>query len=107
MIQRYRGLFRIAGIALSLISLGYIIRQLWLAWPQLAGLTVAPLPVVLALLCGCGCLTLFALLWGLTLTQLDAPLTAWQAIRIWFLSQIVRYAPGNIWHLLGRAYLAR
>lgn len=29
------------------------------------------------------------------------------AARIWFASQLARYAPGNVWHMLGRAYLSR
>jgi hypothetical protein len=46
-------------------------------------------------------------LWQNTLLRLGSHMSIAKAIHIWFLSQIVRYAPGNVWHLLGRAYLTR
>lgn len=91
-------------VAVALGSIGY---QLWQAWPQLRDVRPAALPVAIALLCGGASLLLSALLWRNTLGRLGAPLTTSVAVRIWFASQIARYAPGNIWHLLGRAYLAQ
>ncbi len=40
------------------------------------------------------------------LSSLGGPLPHGQAVAIWFLSNIVRYIPGNIWQFLGMAELA-
>jgi len=45
--------------------------------------------------------------WRMILASLGAPLRYRQAAPIWFLSNIVRYIPGNIWQFLGMAELAR
>jgi uncharacterized membrane protein YbhN (UPF0104 family) len=101
-----RQALRSAGSVIAALSLLYIALQLHQAWPQLAGIELAAGPALLALLCGGLSLVTYALLWRGTLLRLGAALNRPAALRIWFASQLVRYAPGNIWHLLGRAYLA-
>jgi hypothetical protein len=48
-------------------------------------------------------------IWRHLLTMLDGPLTNrmdfWASARIWFLSAIVRYIPGNVWQPLGMTVL--
>lgn len=94
------------GIIVVALSLAIIGFQLWNAWPQLAAIEVQALPALFALLLGSLSLVLNAVLWHGTILRLGARLPLGVAIRIWFTSQIVRYAPGNVWHLLGRASLA-
>lgn len=103
---RIRPLLRIVGVVIAALSLFYIALQLWQAWPQLARLEIDPALALLALFFGSFSLFLYALLWRRMLQQLDEEISLKAAVRIWFISQIVRYAPGNVWHLLGRAYLA-
>ena len=44
--------------------------------------------------------------WRIILASLGGPLSFRQAAPIWFLSNIIRYIPGNIWQFLGMAELA-
>jgi hypothetical protein len=98
---------RITGGIIAILSLFFIIQQLWQSWPELGEIQIRIPLASLSLLFAGFSLTLYALLWQNTLQRLGTPLSRSLAVQIWFLSQIVRYVPGNIWHLLGRAYLAR
>jgi uncharacterized membrane protein YbhN (UPF0104 family) len=95
-----------AGIIIAVLSLTVIAFQLWNAWPQLATTKVQALPAFFALLFACASLALNATLWHRMLLRLGAQVQQGTAVRVWFASQIVRYAPGNVWHLLGRASLS-
>ena len=50
-------------------------------------------------------------IWRYLLAMLDGPLTGrlgyWAGVRVWFLSAIVRYIPGNIWQPLGMTVLCQ
>lgn len=107
MAEKYKPLVRRIGIVLAVISLLTIGYQLWLAWPQLKGVHIAVAPALLALIVISLNLTLAALLWRTILQRLGSNMPLPVALSTWFLSQIVRYAPGNVWHLLGRVYLAQ
>lgn len=52
-------------------------------------------------------LFLVSLRWGLTLQAMGVPINQWEAVRIWFLSQTGRYAPGGIWNYVARFYLGK
>jgi hypothetical protein len=78
-----------------------------MSWEQLRGLTIQPLPALAALLFGMIALTNNALCWRGILARLHHQLDIKTAFRIWFFSQLVRYAPGNVWHLFGRVYLSQ
>lgn len=99
--------WRVLGSLVAALSLFYILLQLWSAWPQLAGIHLEALPALLALWFVGLSLLVNALLWRSTLRRLGTELGLWAAVRIWFVSQIARYTPGNVWHLLGRTYLAQ
>lgn len=98
---------RIIGGAVAAISLFYIARRLWLDWPSLGGAGIRPGPMLLAILLGIAALSVNALLWGMVLHGVGGDLGGRATMRTWFLSQLLRYAPGHVWHFLGRAYLAR
>jgi uncharacterized membrane protein YbhN (UPF0104 family) len=100
-------LWRIVGLCIAALSLLSIALQLRASWSQLAGIRIAPAPAFLALVCGSLSLVAFAALWRSTLQRLGGRLSLATAIRIWFSSQLVRYVPGNIWHLMGRVYLSQ
>lgn len=46
-------------------------------------------------------------IWRYLLGKLGGRLGYWSAVRIWFLSAVVRYVPGNIWQPLGMTLLCR
>lgn len=48
-----------------------------------------------------------AWLWQLSLLWLGERLTFAQALRIWLLSNLVRYVPGNVWQFLSMIYLGK
>lgn len=89
------------------LSLFYILVQLWQAWPQLRGLEIEPVPALLALFFGTLGYFYYALLWRKTLQRMEVKLALFPALYIWFVSQLARYTPGKVWHLVGRTYLAR
>lgn len=45
--------------------------------------------------------------WRWLMKRMGAPLQFGASWRIWFLSNIVRYIPGNVWQFLGMVYLCR
>jgi glycosyltransferase 2 family protein len=107
MLHSRKHLWRIVGISIAALSLLSIALQLRASWSQLAGIRIAPAPALLALVCGSLSLVAFAALWHSTLWRLGGRLSLATAMRIWFSSQLVRYVPGNIWHLMGRVYLTQ
>jgi glycosyltransferase 2 family protein len=107
MLQGRKHLWRIVGFCIAALSLLSIALQLRASWSQLAGIRIAPAPALLALVCGSIGLVASAALWRSTLQRLGGRLSLATAIRIWFSSQLVRYVPGNIWHLMGRVYLTQ
>jgi glycosyltransferase 2 family protein len=100
-------LLRPLGWGVGLIALGLIVRQLLTSVAELGELTITPATFVAALVLGCASLWGYAWLWWRNLIQLGEQLALPTAVRIWFLSQLVRYIPGNVWHLFGRAYMAQ
>jgi uncharacterized membrane protein YbhN (UPF0104 family) len=84
---------------------GYVVRQ----WDQfvLAARTLAPLTLVLAFLGAVGYWLALGFAWGSTQAALGGTLSPWTAIRVWSVSAVARYVPGNIWHFAGRVVLAR
>lgn len=105
-IHRYKHIIRIVGIFVALLALASIGYQLWQSWHSLQGITMNPLFAFLALLVGMLTFLSLSLLWHKTIQQLGYPLRIPIGMRIWFLSQVVRYAPGNVWQFFGRVYLA-
>jgi hypothetical protein len=105
--SKTRWLIRIVGIVVAVASLATIGYQLWQALPQLRGLEIQVAPAALSLILISLNLALAALLWRNTLQRLGGELPIPTTLYIWFVSQIVRYAPGNVWHLLGRVYLTQ
>jgi glycosyltransferase 2 family protein len=100
-------LLRLAGYLVTGLSLLYIFIQLARAWPDLQGISLRPVPTMFALLCGAGSFLLYALLWREALQQMGVTLHRSSAVYIWFVSQLARYVPGKVWHLVGRLYLTR
>lgn len=105
--NRLRLLWNILTVVITVISLIYIVGQLGQSWSQIREVKLSAAPVLLALLLACLGMLNYALLWHNILQRLGAKISRMEAVRIWFLSQIMRYAPGNVWYFLGRSYLAQ
>jgi len=65
------------------------------------------MPLVAAWFIGSVTLWFLTLLWRAILIKLGTTIGHNTATRIWFFSQISRYAPGKLWHFVGRAYLGQ
>lgn len=101
---------QILSALLTVGALGLLIWQLIRGYHSLPSgffqnIKVAPLAGSLIVL-------VFALLlvsfrWGLTLQAMGVSIGWWSATKIWFLSQVGRYAPGGIWNYVARFYLGR
>jgi hypothetical protein len=100
-------MLRLLGIAIALLALSYMLRQLWLSWEQLRGLTIQPVLAAAAVLSGMIALGNNAISWRGILLGLQQRLSISTSLRVWFFSQMVRYVPGNVWHLFGRLYLSQ
>lgn len=93
-------------LATALFFLSGLVYRQWdriqaypwrLTWPWLIGSFFA-LEVTWLLLVG---------LWRWLIGRLGGPLGLAQAWRIWWLSNIIRYIPGNVWQYLGMVYLCQ
>ncbi len=105
--SRWRPLLGGVLVVTAAIFLGLTISRHWreleafdwqLQWAWLAASTLA-----LA-----GVLALGVMVWKLVLDRFDHPaIPVRSLLRIWFLSNLVRYVPGKIWQFVGAAELAR
>ena len=100
-----RGLLR---LFVGIIVLGFWVVYVGRSWKDLAAYRWQPSYEFLA-----AALILYMLAWvglGLgwqqTLLAVGGTLSPLIGLRIWVLSTFMRYAPGNVWHILGRVYLA-
>lgn len=103
--KNWKGL---AQAAVLLVAVGFLVALVASQWSALRAYDwrLAPGWALLALV-GLEITWLFELdTWRMILAGLGAPLRYRQAAPIWFLSNIVRYIPGNIWQFLGMAELA-
>ena len=99
---------RLAQVAVFLLALGFmagLVRSQWAALKDFRW-RLAPGWGVVALV-GLGLAWLFELdTWRKILSGLGGALRYRDAAAIWFLSNIIRYIPGNVWQFLGMAELA-
>jgi len=99
---------RLAQIAVLLVAAGFLIALVISQWAALQAYEwqLAPGWALLAL-AGLELTWLLELnTWRMILASLGGPLPFRRAAPIWFLSNILRYIPGNIWQFLGMAELA-
>jgi hypothetical protein len=96
-----------------LVSLVVALAWAWFLHGQLSELQQYPWelsPPAFALAIGCGALYFGGLAWSwaLLLHQISAPAPISQpaATRVWLLSMMTRYIPGNVWHILSRVAMA-
>jgi hypothetical protein len=106
-IAQQKRLGQVAGSVIVALSLLYLALQLQHVWPQVRGVHLHIIPMMIAIFFGVVSLTMSAALWHATMQRMGAQMQLSTAMRVWFSSQIVRYVPGNVWHFAGRAYLAR
>ncbi len=69
---------------------------------------ISPIALVLALVIGAVYYAVLGLGWALLLRNMrQQPIPLMPAVRIWLFSMVSRYIPGNVWHILSRAIMAR
>jgi uncharacterized membrane protein YbhN (UPF0104 family) len=105
---RARRRSRWATVAVLAVVAGFFVATLAARWNDVISLKWRLRPGVFALACVLLALSyaLVACLWGLALRRAaGTPLAA--GARVWFLSNLARYVPGNIWSYVGAVELAR
>jgi uncharacterized membrane protein/uncharacterized membrane protein YbhN (UPF0104 family) len=99
---------RLAQVAVLVLALGFLAALVRGQWAALRAYRwqLAPGWLALALL-GLELTWLFELdTWRAVLRSLGGPLPYGRAAQVWFLSNIIRYIPGNVWQFLGMAEMA-
>lgn len=96
---------------IALIALAFLLRVLADSWAEVQrhAFSLEPIPLSIASILLVMVLFVAVLPWQWSVQALGAPLSFGAASRLWFLSNAVRYVPGNIWQpvtmiALGRAY---
>jgi uncharacterized membrane protein YbhN (UPF0104 family) len=95
--------------ALVVAAVYFLMKHLAGNWHQVApslqhirlGYAVAAFPSTLIML------LLASWSWTLVMRWVGVPLGGWAGLRIYYRSSILRYLPGSLWYLPGRAYLCQ
>jgi glycosyltransferase 2 family protein len=106
--RRARGRTRWTTVAALAVVVVFFAVALTTRWREVISLKWQPRPGVFALACVLLALSyaLVACLWGFALRRAaGTPVRA--GARIWFLSNLARYVPGNVWSFVGAVELAR
>ncbi|MFN8533623.1 MAG: hypothetical protein U0556_08760 [Dehalococcoidia bacterium] len=106
MIEIARRLWRPVAAAIVLLFVTvYLVRN----WDQFssAATMMSPAAMVSAVAFGVLYWLSLAAAWWRVQAGLGGGLAFWPAVRVWSISTVARYVPGNIWHLAGRTALAR
>jgi uncharacterized membrane protein YbhN (UPF0104 family) len=87
---------------------GFLAVAVWSQWREVAAVSwdVEPGTIAAASAALGASLALVAWLWALALAD-AAGVRARRGVRIWFLSNLARYVPGNVWSFVGAVELAR
>jgi glycosyltransferase 2 family protein len=99
---------RLARVAVLLLAMGFLGAMVWRQWAVIKTYPwqIAPGWALLGL-AGLELTWLFeAGTWSKVLAGLGGHLRFGRAARAWFLSNIIRYIPGNIWQFLGMVEMA-
>jgi hypothetical protein len=106
MLRRFAHWIQPALLLAALLAIAWFLRQQWpalAAYPWRFDATWFTLACVLALITWAVEVTI----WRAVLRLVGGELGYWPAVRIWFLSAVVRYVPGNIWQPLSLALHGR
>lgn len=95
-----------AGSALGIIGIGFVVLRLHDHWGSLDLSQITPTAWIilagLVLLYGIASSVLFTMTWWNLLAWFDIHVTRTWSFRVYGVSQLAKYVPGNIFHLAGR-----
>jgi len=91
---------RLAFLILALLFMAFVVRGRWQELKDYH-FHIRPLTLVASVFLLLSALGLEVALWRLVLLGLGYSLSFRRAASIWFLSNLVRYIPGNVWQFLG------
>ncbi len=101
------------SLIVKLVTVIVVAAWVWVLAQQMTTLQqyqweVAPAHLVLALVAGSIYFAGLGWSWSLLLNTMVAPtvVSSRAATRVWLMSMITRYIPGNIWHIVGRVSFA-
>ncbi|OQA43633.1 MAG: hypothetical protein BWY52_01817 [Chloroflexi bacterium ADurb.Bin325] len=99
---------RLAGAGVMALAFGFLVVLVRSQWTELQAYEWRLAPGWAAL-AAAGLIAAWLVeieIWRAILRSLGGRLTYRSAVQVWFLSNIIRYIPGNIWQFLGMAELA-
>lgn len=102
---RWKKAVRLAAVVASLGFLAALVLSQWQALRAYSW-SLQPSLIALSLLGLLGAWTVELSVWRFLLARLGGPLPWPRAAEVWFLSNLVRYIPGNVWQFIGMAELA-
>ncbi|HQY91485.1 lysylphosphatidylglycerol synthase domain-containing protein [Caldilinea sp.] len=106
MLMRFLRRIQPLFVVLAVILIALLLRS---QWQELRSYAWQLSPFWLAVSAGClaAAWAVEVLIWLRLLRAVGGHLPYWPAVRIWFLSAIVRYIPGNVWQPLSITLLAQ
>lgn len=102
---RWKKAIRLAAVVASLGFLAALVVSQWQALRAYSW-SLQPSRIALSLLGLLGAWTVEISIWRFLLARLGGPLPWPRAAEVWFLSNLVRYIPGNVWQFIGMTELA-
>src|SRR5579884_1273088 len=89
------------------VALFFIVKLAFALFPQLQSsiLSISPQAIIFSALFYLGYFYLRALSWHLILGSLKQPALIKDSLETWFVGELARFIPGNIWSFAGRVYL--
>jgi hypothetical protein len=108
LVRRRSAKARLASVTVVAVVLGCFALALRAQWRVIAGTSwrLDPAALALATLALAASFAVVALLWAVALRQTTG-VGLRRGVRIWFLSNLARYVPGNVWSYVGAVELAR
>jgi len=103
---------RVPGILAQVVALGaggwFLLRTAAASWGSIALSDLRPawLPIVVASVLTAATYLFLVFLWVVSLRWWQERFPYLEAARVWFVSNLARFIPGMVWHLLGVAAMA-
>ncbi|MBI2072123.1 MAG: hypothetical protein HYT81_03625 [Gemmatimonadetes bacterium] len=104
---------RVLGILAQVVALGaggwFLLRTAAASWGTIALSDLRPawLPIVVASVLTAATYLFLVFLWVVSLRWWQERFPYLEAARVWFVSNLARFIPGMVWHLLGVAAMAQ
>lgn len=109
MVDGVKSIGRVFGVAIGLVGVGFVVRELIRNWDDVSAAVSGadPLLLLAAFLVGLVSMAAIGLAWRRCLSTMEVARPALTVLRAYFVGQLGKYVPGGIWPVVGRAEMAR